>query len=346
MKEYKIRIPNADTREQVLNKAYSLGYNWSDGICPLTFLGAANKLYIRDNDITYGESDLVFGQFDSPEISYQDFLRIGELQEDQLQPVLTTLNTNTEIMSELTLKCSKEPKNAKNLTVGNEYVGILIDADGTQVDAIKDAKYFMCTNNSGNEARYSISLFQEIAVQRAAPQRRPVPPLPPPVATAPFEDFINDTENMVFINSVEEDDEHYFIEVELANPREGEAPSQVELDDALDYYYSNVSCGVGQIDGLNDFYPELVGKLRTFNAGYYGGVITEEQIQLAAKSLLEAVLQKICVDRTKSFLVLSTNDGVPTVVAAMDQIADPQGNVSGRNVNSGNNIHVWIFKNV
>lgn len=345
MQEYKIRIPDPEVSRQVQEKAFELGYAWPSG--DKVIRHTERPILVIDNHWgIYSLDNQVSEYIRKPEISYQDFLRIGEEQEeDQLQPVLTTLNTNTEIMSELTLKCSKEPKNAKNLTVGNEYVGILIDAEGDQVDSIKDAKFFMCTNNSGNEARYSISLFQEIVAQRPAPQRRvvtpPPPPPPPVVVIAPFEDFINNTDNVVNVNL---SDNGIAINVDIYVPKEDVEPRMASFNNTMQFYYSEISCGVGWVNGLNTFVPILKTKLDQFNRDYYNGEITELLIDQAIAAILKKVLQTVCQDMTKSFLILSTNDNVPKAVAAMDSLVGHT-DIFGININSDNNIHVWVFKN-
>ena len=64
-------------------------------------------------------------------------------------------------MNEITLKCIKTPSKAKNIKEGDNYSGIYIDEEETQVDTYEEAVYFLCQNDRGVQARYNIDLFEK-----------------------------------------------------------------------------------------------------------------------------------------------------------------------------------------
>jgi hypothetical protein len=98
MQDYKIRIPSIDIRDQILDKAYELGYTWYDNSPPASILGLGNKIYLTNGDITYGESDLVFSYYSAIEISYQDFLRLGEIDVNNCKIKLRYLSEHQIIL--------------------------------------------------------------------------------------------------------------------------------------------------------------------------------------------------------------------------------------------------------
>ena len=153
MQEYKIKIPDKEISRQVQEKAFELGYDWNFNEGKHKIVGSAEflpnylvkALTLNSNGNMYRTD--YFDESHYSEISYQDFLNINNIMPEQ---------------KEITLRLAKQPAKAKNLTVGNEYTGIYTDAENTQVDDIKDAKYFFCVNNNHGEARYAINLFEQI----------------------------------------------------------------------------------------------------------------------------------------------------------------------------------------
>ena len=167
MQDYKIRIPNPEISRQVQEKAFELGYVWASGDANVRYLDESRTDYPRfiglSNDRMFipDERSIILT---IPEISYQDFLRLGE-------PITINNTTTKEIMSgEVTLKCITAPQRAKNITVDRDYTGILTDSEDTQVDTLREATHFRCVNNNGVEAKYKLALF--------APPEPPRPQFP------------------------------------------------------------------------------------------------------------------------------------------------------------------------
>ena len=105
MQDYKIRIPNADISRQVQEKAFELGYTWfRDVVAPFNF--PIIYLYLINGRLNHGTTENFFIQQHYPEISYQDFLRLGE-------PTINNTTTEEIMSGEITLKCITAPQKAK-----------------------------------------------------------------------------------------------------------------------------------------------------------------------------------------------------------------------------------------
>lgn len=197
MQNYKIIIPSVNISRQVQEKAFELGYAWG-GVSRIATNLNRPALFVDSSDNTICFStNADYNSTRFTEISYQDFLRLGEQS--------TINNKTTEIMSEITLKCITAPQKAKNITVDRDYTGILIDSDDSQVDSLREATHFRCVNNNGIEAKYKLSLFTTITP--------PPPPRPQFPTWEQIESNIsvsgdgevivdfNDEEHIVFDNS-------------------------------------------------------------------------------------------------------------------------------------------------
>lgn len=80
MQDYKIRIPNADISRQVQEKAFELGYpDWrAIKNSPIEFTDKP-ALWIDRLSMTYSDIEFFNEDNNTTEISYQDFLRLGEV---------------------------------------------------------------------------------------------------------------------------------------------------------------------------------------------------------------------------------------------------------------------------
>ena len=80
MQDYKIRIPNADISRQVQEKAFDLGYHWNGDLVGTRRILDASFLYLYSNSaFTRGGDSIYFEHHGYTEISYQDFLKLGEI---------------------------------------------------------------------------------------------------------------------------------------------------------------------------------------------------------------------------------------------------------------------------
>ena len=316
MQSYKIRIPDPETSRRVQEKAFELGYKWHSGRNIISTdrpcLWMNNSSYICWSDLRYFNDP--YNDRDIPEISWQDFLAIGEEKKiEELQ------NTKTNNMSEAKLKCTKEPKKAKNLTVGNEYDGIFVSKDGDQVDSFKEADYFLCTNNCGNEARYSISLFEEVVI---------VPPVPP---IMPFAEYSNGEKLRTQIgNGV--------VRLHIADPR---SVDETQCDNSLGYAGVNISCGISQIHGIQGTFVSIKENLRSIAEEYYDGNVSEEELDTVTGDLLVAAIKRTLQQLNTRFGLVSTNEDTPGVVAQLTRYSETT--TSGVNDNSRNTIHVFVI---
>lgn len=311
MENYKIRIPNADLRQQILGKAYTLGYSWDLGKAPVTLLGAANKLYLSHNNITYGESDFVFDNHRNQEISYQDFLDLPEQNEQTNK----TTQIEEKIMGEITLNCIKEPQNAKNITVGRGYTGILINSDDTQVDTWDEASHFLCTNNKGTEAKYKLSLFERVA-----------PPAPVKLTMDQLIDGLEVNANRVVVKY------------------NGNEVKVVDLgyDNSLDENDSGCSCGIRSIDQLGDLYEDL----SNYDYAHIEAIVENFNGDVLIEKLFEKIVVAKIEDVSAAFVLMSTVEDDSEACEIVDRICESRNGWStdyARNPNSGNNIKAWLI---
>jgi hypothetical protein len=78
MQNYKIRIPNVDISRQVQEKAFKLGHTWASGDRVIRYT-ERGLLVINNNYGIYSPDSRLFDGLLETEISYQDFLRLGEI---------------------------------------------------------------------------------------------------------------------------------------------------------------------------------------------------------------------------------------------------------------------------
>ena len=309
MQNFKVKTPNPEMSELVQRKLFELGYTWASG-------DQIIRLSERFGLCSYMETrfySLYLYTFDScshPEISYEDFMRLGE-------PEIN--NQNTNIMSEIKLKLGRAPKAAKNITVGREYTGILTDKDDTQVDDIRSAAYFRCTNNSGIEARYSIGLFE-------ANVPAPPPPPPPPVAT--WADLVNTLE-------YENGDVRYSFN--------GRRVVIMNLEGLLETTRTKCSCGILSTDGINELYDIIEERVGNLQLPFE--IDQDELITVIFKLVVKNRLQ----DHTfRGFVnIFSTTTSQVEICDLMNYLLDNHENGGhddiGINPNSANEIKYWIF---
>jgi hypothetical protein len=161
---------------QIIRRTNGSDYNSDrNRECPLPC-----GVLIENNESIMIGTSLYFQRLNVPQIFASDLFMIA----DAPAFIPVQINNNIDNMNEeVILRCVKQPQKAKNLTVNEDYSGIYVDANDNQVDVAKDAAYFLCTNNAGNEARYKLELFAPIIkAKRAA---RPAPPPPPRPAPPP-----------------------------------------------------------------------------------------------------------------------------------------------------------------
>ena len=221
MQDYKIRIPNAEISRQVQEKAFELGYLWAsnDNIVRYT----ERDLLVIGNDWgIYSPIELVFNNAPGREISYQDFLRLGE------EPTINNTTTEEIMSGEITLKCITAPQKAKNITVDRDYTGILIDSDDSQVDTLREATHFRCVNNNGIEAKYKLALF--------APLEPPRPQFPT-WEQIESDIYVNDNNEVVLDFN---DEEHVIYDNEVLEINSGMA-----------------CCGLNEISGIQSLHNSI-----------------------------------------------------------------------------------------
>lgn len=309
MQDYKIRIPNADICRQVRDKAVQLGYRNMIGV-PDNLITAIS-LYQSGRMSHWmmpisGES--VFSRHLNPEISYQDFLRLGE------EPTINNTTTEEIMSGEVTLKCIAAPQKAKNITEGRDYTGILINSDDTQVDSLREAKYFRCVNNNGIEAKYRLSLFATITP--------PPPPRPQFPTWEQIESNISvsgDGEVIVDFN----DEEH------------------IVFDNSYPDLENCACCGLKEVNGIQNLYESIDRNC----------VLSLLQNQSDARRLKNLIFKKIIEDiiteTAGAFKIFSIVSGYDEIDALMEEILAERGGVATeytRSTSSGNDLKVFLIK--
>jgi len=322
MQAYKIRIPNPEISELVQRKAFYLGYKW---------FGHALEISNVNSDCLYFNAQSFIlhspiGYFNHPsntetEISYQDFLKLGE------QPEL--INNQIQQQMSIKLKCFKAPQKAKNITVGKEYNGVYIDGDDTQVDSLADAEYFQCINNSGVEAKYRLSLFDQPAI--------PAIPEPPKLTMdQAIEATIIRAGDIVLI--------HNGITITLSNS----GTRDLSNDRVL------CSCGIRAIDGIDSAY-ECIEDYNSDNFDQLNDIIEDYSDLRFLDLVFEKLLKTKIAEVSAAFVLLSTTEANESVCTLMDELfisedpfddekADNLTPVVALNPNSDNNIRVWLIK--
>jgi len=305
MQDYKIRIPNVDVSRQVQDKAFELGYGRNRYLTNNPQECNHIYLYADQTEPSWGTTAEHFRNHANPEISYQDFLRLVE--------PITTNNTTIEIMSEITLKCIAEPQKAKNITVSRDYTGILIDSDDSQVDTLRDAKFFRCVNNNGIEAKYKLSLF--------APIEPPAPPRPQFPTWEQIESgiYVNDDKEVILDFN---DEEHIIYD--------NEALDTVDL----------ACCGIKEVDGIQSLY-ENINRNCVLSLLERGSNPTDLK-NLVFKKIVE---NKICETRG-AFKIFTITSGHNDIENLMQEILTERGGIQSEyrvNPNSSNNIKVFVI---
>lgn len=313
MQDYKIRIPNTDISRQVQEKAFELGYKWASGDIEIRYLNEETTFYPRFIELVNNRMYIPSGNntlLTIPEISYQDFLRLGE-------PTIN--NTTTQIMSEVTLKCIRQPQRARNITVDREYTGILIDSEDTQVDSWEEAEFFQCVNNNGLEAKYKLSLFEE--------------PAAPAVPKITMEQLI---ERLTFSGT------------SIVLPHNNE--QHEILNDALDSLAAddvNCSCGIKSINGLNDLWyylddPDYYSNLEIL----MNSICEDYDWDKLSNALFKMTVVRKIDELSVAMVLFSTTDKREVMCAIMDELCHDRNGWDTdylTNPNSSNEIKAWLI---
>lgn len=311
MESYKIRIPNADISRQVQEKAFRLGYEWPYSGRNLVYLSEGFKYFYENGRISAGTMPLSFNDNGNPEISYQDFLALPEQNEQTNK----TIQIEGKIMGEITLNCIKEPQNAKNITVGRGYTGILINSDDTQVDTWDEASHFLCTNNKGTEAKYKLSLFERVA--------------PPTPAKLTMDQLIAALEVDASRVVVEYNDN----EIDVVNRG---------YENSLSESSSGCSCGIRSIDELGSLYERLSNE----SYSHIEAIVEDFDEDLLIEKLFEKIVVAAIEDVSAAFVLMSTTEDDSAVCEIVDRICEERNGWStdyARNPNSGNDIKAWLI---
>jgi len=311
MQDYKIRIPNQNIARQVQDKAIELGYSKNEYLYDNVTDVAA--LYVLWNRIGWSTELGMSGRFfedyrqGTIEISYQDFLRLGE------QTINNTIIE--EIMSgEITLKCITVPQKAKNITVDRDYTGILIDSDDSQVDTLREATHFRCVNNNGIEAKYKLALFTTIA-----------PPAPPRPQFPTWEQiesgiYVNDNNEVI----LDFNDEEYLI----------------YDNEALEINTGTLCCGLNEIGGIQSLHNNIDRNCKF-------DLLEDRTNQQRLKDLVFKTLVNDSIEENSGafriFTLVSGHDAIDTL---MQEVLTERGGVQTeyrRSTSSSNNIKVFVI---
>lgn len=311
MQNYKIRIPNADISRQVRDKAVQLGYRNMVGVSDNSI--TAISLYREGRMSRWtlpisGESG--FFRHSNTEISYQDFLRLGE-------PTINNTTTEEIMSGEITLKCITAPQKAKNITVDRDYTGILIDSDDTQVDTLREATHFRCVNNNGIEAKYKLALFASI--------EPPTPPDPPKITQQELIDslIVDQDEVLAVYNGSR------FTVVDLGL-------SDLNISDV------NCSCGIKSCDGLNS----LMDSIHQTDWEHISEIVSDFNEGNFEMDLFKSIVKGKIDYYNVAMVLFSTTEDEEIVCDFMDSICDERNGWQTdvrRNPNSGNQIKAWLI---
>ena len=222
--------------------------------------------------------------------------------------ILKLNNNNMPDQNEIELKLIKQPRKAKNLTVGNTYKGIFVNSEDNQVDSYDDAEYFLCTNNNNKEARYAIELFD-----------KPEPPVPV-ITYAEVIRSLNVQEYDVTSSVLDE------IIVKLGREN-------------LDHRDSPISCGIDEINCLEDLYADIQGQIHNNDFPF------EFDYETFVKDLFKAIVEKAIDECSAAFVLLSTMTSSQNICEWMDEIMEARGGISRDRVNpnSHNEIRLWVI---
>jgi len=307
MQDYKIRIPNAEISRQVQLKAFELGYIWATGDVDLRYLDEDRTDYPRFIEL-FNNRMFIPSERNTiltiPEILYQNFLRLGEQ---------TTNNTTTEeIMSgEITLKCITAPQKAKNITVDRDYTGILINSDDSQVDTLRDAKFFRCVNNNGIEAKYKLALFAQLE-----------PPRPQFPTWEQIESgiYVNDNNEVI----LDFNDEEYII----------------YDNEALEINSGMSCCGLNEIHGIQSLYTSIDRNCKF-------DLLEDRTNQQRLKDLVFKTLVNDAIkENSGAFRIFTLVSGHDAIDTLMQEVLTERGGVQTeyrRSTSSSNNIKVFVI---
>jgi len=310
MQDYKIRIPNADISRQVQEKAFELGYIWATGDVDLRYLDEDRTDYPRFIEL-FNNRMFIPSEINTiltiPEISCQDFLRLGE-------PTINNTTTEEIMSGEITLKCITAPQKAKNITVDRDYTGILIDSDDSQVDTLREATHFRCVNNNGIEAKYKLALFTTIA------------PPPPPRPQFPTWEQI---ESGIYVNDDNEvildfnDEEHIIYD-----------------NEALEINSGMSCCGLNEIHGIQSLHSNI-GRNCKFD------LLEDRTDQQRLKDLVFKTLVNDSIEENSgAFRIFTLVSGHDAIDVLMQEIMAERGGIQTeyrRSTSSSNNIKVFVI---
>ena len=230
------------------------------------------------------------------------------------------LNNNNQkqqekIMGEITLNCVREPQNAKNISIGRGYTGILINLDDTQVDSWDEATHFLCTNNKGTEAKYKLSLFERVA-----------PPAQPKITMDQLLERLEVLASRVVIEYNNE-------EIEVVN---------IGYENSVSKSSSGCSCGIRSIDELGSLYKYLSG----YDYSHMGTIVEDFNEDTLIENLFEKIVISAIEDISGAFALMSTTEDDSEVCEIIDRICEERNGWSTdylENPNSGNNIKAWLI---
>jgi len=192
------------------------------------------------------------------------------------------------------LKCIDN--NGYKLTVGSEYNMIT-----------EDREFYFLINDSNRTVRYNKRLFELVSEETL-------------VVAAPV---VRTEQDM--INSIVYDDTQLFYN-DLNN-------QTVRLSLDLEIDNTEISCGIGQISGINNVFGEIT-EMVPEDDDYIG----------LQKALLTAFLNGYVKSNTdKAIWLISTTTGMDEdLLSVMDEVSDFVTETK-RNPNSGNDIKMWGF---
>ena len=309
MQDYKIRIPNPEISRQVQEKAFELGYEWH-GFNKGKLIQCTDKSQLwfdKDGRIAFGilKSTWNDPDYTNIEISYQDFLRLGE-------PItINNITTEKNMSGEVTLKCITAPQRAKNITVDRDYTGILTDSEDTQVDTLREATHFRCVNNNGVEAKYKLALF--------------APPEPPRPQFPTWEQI----ESGIYVNDDGEvildfNDEEYVIYDR----------GMLEINSGM------ACCGLNEINGIQSLYASIE---ISCNLDLLEGNTNQRRLKnLVFKTIVNDAIEKNS-GAFRIFTLVSGHDTIDALMQEIMAKRGGVETEYRRSTSSGNDIKVFVI---
>lgn len=209
------------------------------------------------------------------------------------------------------LKCSVPPKSAKNIIVGKEYEGTLVDARGEVVDAVGAAQKFRCVNERGVAAEYNIALFEEIVTQ------------------LPLENVVivlNGRNNILRIGRFE-------------------TVFTTDLNAILTVHVSNNSCGTRQVNHVNTLWASINSEISQIEETIRPLITDYSRAALAVKIFKQVINSTVESYKSNAGLLeFSTNvsGNSELLLSTLDEICDYHTD-EFFNPNSENYIKVWLM---